>query len=272
MLFNSIFRSYGSEIARLTAARVSAKKGYDVARRAGSGLAQAVFEDIKSLLDIVEKNLKRAERDNDLIYHQDVPPASALASIPPTSMVRLTVPTGLEDPKTTLGKQQGLFVELLSWGARVAIGKCSLHMAGAHGSLTNDVELYEDRKATFIKEEVAGAAQSLDDVQNRVFRELNLPSAVDALDAPIGLPPSLLRKAEEVRVDQGPERIGQVFDDVQMLAGRVQHILDDVSGCVTFSCYCLLTIAGNGHSRRRSIGGREGSPRAPGAGAITRGQ
>ncbi|KZV63101.1 BRO1-domain-containing protein [Peniophora sp. CONT] len=201
--------NYGSEIARLTAGRASAKKGYDVARRAGSGLAQAVLEDIKSLLDIVEKNLKRAERDNDLIYHEDVPPASALASIPPTSMVRLTVPTGLEDPKTALGKQQGLFAELLSWGARVAI------------------ELYEDRKATFIKEEVAGTSQSLDDAQNRVLRELNLPSAVDALDAPIGLPPSLLRKAEEVRVDQGPERIGQAFDDVQMLAERTQRILDD---------------------------------------------
>ena len=134
MTLISVLRSYGSEIGRLTAARTSAKKGYDVARRAGSGLAQAVFEDIKSLLDIVEKNLKRAERDNDLIYHEDVPPASALASIPPTSMVRLTVPTGLEDPKAALGKQRGLFSDLLSWGARVAIGQ----LRPQYGSLTHD--------------------------------------------------------------------------------------------------------------------------------------
>ena len=71
---------------------------------------------------MVEKNLKRAERDNDLIYHEDVPPASALAAIQLTSMVRLVVPAGLDDPKAILGRQAGLFAELLSWGARVAIG------------------------------------------------------------------------------------------------------------------------------------------------------
>ena len=30
----------------------------------------------------MQKNISRAERDNDLIYHQDVPPASALPLIP----------------------------------------------------------------------------------------------------------------------------------------------------------------------------------------------
>ena len=230
----------------MTAARVSAKKGYDVARRVGSGLAQAVFEDVKSLLDIVEKNVKRAERDNDLIYHEDVPPASALASIPPTSMVRLTIPTGLEDPKTALGKQPGLFSELLSWGARVAIGKCTMTVRPT--KLINEAELYEDRRMTFIKEEVTGTAQALYDTQNKVLRDLNLPSAVDALDAPIGLPPSLLRKAEEVRVNQGPERIEQAFDDVQMLASRAQRILDDVSHYPAEHCTRLI-ITGHGYPR-----------------------
>ena len=39
---------------------------------------------------------------------------------------------------------------------------------------------------------------------------LNLPSALDALDQPIGLPPSLLKKAEEVRLEKGPDRIQPV--------------------------------------------------------------
>ena len=97
-----------------------------------------------------------------------------------------------------------------------------------------------------VKDDVAGAAQSLDDAQNRVLRELNLPSVVDALDAPIGLPPSLLRKAEEVRVSQGPERIEQEFDDVQMLASRAQRILDDVSRYPAEHCTRLI-ITGHGY-------------------------
>ena len=60
------------------------------------------------------------------------------------------------------------------------------------------------------------------------LRTLNLPMAVEALDRPIGLPPSLLSKAEEVRTDRGPERIDQAVEDVKTLARRAQKILDDV--------------------------------------------
>ena len=41
----------------------------------------------------------------------------------------------------------------------------------------------------------------------RALRKLNLPSALEALERPIGLPPSLLRKAEEVRLEDGPARL-----------------------------------------------------------------
>jgi programmed cell death 6-interacting protein len=77
----------------------------------------------QSLLEIVDSNLVRALRDNDLIYHQDVPPASSLPVIQPASMVESVVPSGLLEPKIILGSDNLIFGNLISWGAQTAIGR-----------------------------------------------------------------------------------------------------------------------------------------------------
>jgi programmed cell death 6-interacting protein len=56
----------------------------------------------------------------------------------------------------------------------------------------------------------------------------NLPAALDALDKPIGLPPSLLKRAEEVRLENGPERVEKSLEDVEMLAQRAMAVLTEV--------------------------------------------
>ena len=61
-----------------------------------------------------------------------------------------------------------------------------------------------------------------------LLESLNLPAALEALDRPIGLPPSLLRKAEEVRLERGPERIEASIRDVQTLANHDSGLLDEV--------------------------------------------
>ncbi|KAI0635957.1 BRO1-domain-containing protein [Trametes polyzona] len=198
---------YGEEIARLTEAQVLAKKGYDIGRR--SGVAQAVQQDIKSLLDIIQKNVSRAERDNDLIYHQDVPPASALPSIAEVAMAQPLIDPGLQDPKNVVGKDGVIFGELLGYGARLAI------------------EIYNDRKRNWVDEEIRDRSRHLDDALASARERLNLPAALDALERPIGLPPSLIKKAEEVRLESGPERIDTYIRDVQALAQHVSSLLDE---------------------------------------------
>jgi programmed cell death 6-interacting protein len=64
---------------------------------------------------------------------------------------------------------------------------------------------------------------------------MNLPAALEALERPIGLPPSLLHKAEEVRLEDGPGRIAASIEDVQRLAQHDQTILDEV-GLFSHSC------------------------------------
>lgn len=77
----------------------------------------------KSLRENVEKNIIRAERDNDLIYHQDVPTPSALPPVQETNLANPTVPGGLANPVSVIGARLSLFEGLIGWGAREAISK-----------------------------------------------------------------------------------------------------------------------------------------------------
>ncbi|KAH9068320.1 pH-response regulator [Lactarius deliciosus] len=197
---------FGHEVARLAFAQSTAKKAYDMARR---GVSKLVWEDVKSLLEIVDSNLDRAQRDNDLIYHQDVPPASSLPAIQPASMVESVVPPGLLEPKKILGSDNLIFGNLISWGAQTAI------------------EIYNDRRNTAIKEYIKDRAQQLNDGYTRELQSQNLPAALDALDKPIGLPPSLLKKAEEVRSENGPERVEKSLEDIEILAQRAMGVLTE---------------------------------------------
>ena len=72
----------------------------------------------------------------------------------------------------------------------------------------------------------------------RELQILKLPAALDALDKPIGLPPSLLKKAEEVRLENGPERGEKLLEDVQTLSRHAQAILTEVGAqcCRNWSC------------------------------------
>lgn len=79
---------------------------------------------------------------------------------------------------------------------------------------------------------------------------LNLPAALDALDRPIGLPPSLVKKAEEVRLESGPERIDTYIRDVQALAQHVSSLLDEVRAIRAHrrTIHPLINdLAGHGH-------------------------
>lgn len=60
------------------------------------------------------------------------------------------------------------------------------------------------------------------------LRELNLPTSIDALERPIGLPPSLLKKAEAVRLEEGPDRIEESIENVERFAEHNSRLLDEV--------------------------------------------
>ena len=58
--------------------------------------------------------------------------------------------------------------------------------------------------------------------------EHGLPTSLDALNRPTGLPPSFLRKAEEVRLGNGPENLRAMYENVENLHTQVTGLLDEV--------------------------------------------
>lgn len=74
-------------------------------------------------MDNAQKNITRAERDNDLIYHQDVPAGSALDAIPETAVAQIAIPPGLKNPQSVIGDDSVIFGEMPGWGAGEAISK-----------------------------------------------------------------------------------------------------------------------------------------------------
>lgn len=71
----------------------------------------------------------------------------------------------------------------------------------------------------------------------RTLQSLNLPFSLEALERPIGLPPSLLKKAEEVRLDEGPARIEESIENIEKLAERGAKLLDEVCNSVCLMFY-----------------------------------
>lgn len=73
----------------------------------------------------MQNHQARAEKDNDLIYHHDVPPSSLLEPILPATLANKNIPPGLAEPKNALEKsgEPDIFESLVSWGAREAISE-----------------------------------------------------------------------------------------------------------------------------------------------------
>ncbi|KAF9017119.1 BRO1-domain-containing protein [Hymenopellis radicata] len=147
-------------------------------------VAAAVQGDIQSLMVAVDTSLKRAERDNDLIYHKDVLAISTLAPIPHAAIAQLTTPVGLSDPRS-------------------------------------------HQKKNLMKDQISDKSKELRDTADAVLRDHNLPASLEALERPAGLPPSLLKKAEEVRMENGPTKIDSWFEDLRKQAKHVTNILDE---------------------------------------------
>ncbi|UZJ52778.1 hypothetical protein CBS101457_002098 [Exobasidium rhododendri] len=200
---------YGDEIGRLKLAEGLVKKALDSPKR---GTSEALQADLKSLQAVISTNLSRAMKDNDLIYLEPVTPASNLTPITAASMVDAKVPIEVSNPipylRDTPAPAYGkpLFRELVPYGVHVAIS------------------IFEERKESFIREELEMKREELDNLAASALQSLNLPGSLQALEQPVGLPPSLLRKSEEVQSEGGLRRLETLVDDV----GRVSRVDEDI--------------------------------------------
>lgn len=211
---------YGDEIGRLKVAETAIKRAFDAPR---TGISEALLADLKSLQGVIASSLKRAMKDNDLIYLESVTATNKLPMITSASMVTAKIPGEVSNPIPYLREKpepafgRPLFQELVPYGVHVAIS------------------IFDERKDSFVRDDIELKKDELDSLATSTLQSLNLPGSLQALEQPEGLPPVLLRKSEEIRSEGGLERLQALSHDVQKVAKMCRDMWHETSSQVRAS-------------------------------------
>ncbi|KAG5953117.1 serine/threonine protein kinase prr1 [Claviceps sorghi] len=194
-------KKYGEEVSRLIDAVACATEGLKSAK--GNHLNKSVVDDLNGLKRKVEADLKRAEKDNDMIFLNPVPPKSELRFLERANMAVARVPPQVAKPFDYLGDgaQFGpaLFSKLVPFTVHIA------------------VSIYEERRDRLVNQNILQQLETLNDSTHAFLSSIGLPGSIQALEKPLGLPPSLVQHAEELRQADAIGRIQKSFVDVEKL-------------------------------------------------------
>lgn len=152
-------RKYGEEVARLRDSLLCVNEGLKEQR----WINRTVLGDLNGLKSRVAEDLKRAEKDNDVIYLSPVPPKSELKTIERASMVLAKAPSQVTDAVSMLGDNgplgQPLFSKLVPYAVHIA------------------ASIYTDRRDRLVNETLIGELESMTDkLREYVFAELTTQS------------------------------------------------------------------------------------------------
>lgn len=203
---------YGEEVARLKDSLDAVNEGL----KEGRYLNKLVLGDLQGLKEKVSDTLKGAERDNDLIYLNPVPPASTLPAIQRAPMVMSKVPREISEATAFLveGGAYGapLFAKLVPFAVHVA------------------ASIYAERRDRLVNTTLVDELESLTTRIHELLQSLNLPGSLQALEKPLGLPPGLLAHAEKVRQQGGIGTLLRGMDDVAKLKANDAAVYQEAVG------------------------------------------
>lgn len=138
-------RKYGEEVARLQ----DSLRCVNEALKESKWINRIVLGDLNGLKSRVTEDLKRAEKDNDVIYLLPVPPKSELKPLDRAVMVAAKAPTQVTDAISMLGENGPLGQPLLSKLVPYAV-----HVAAS---------IYSDRRDRLVNENIIGKLESMTD-------------------------------------------------------------------------------------------------------------
>ncbi|KAI9731745.1 MAG: pH-response regulator protein palA/rim20 [Cirrosporium novae-zelandiae] len=192
-------RKYGEEVARLQ----DSLNCVNEALKEGRWINRMVLGDMNGLKRRVTEDLKRAEKDNDMIYLDPVPPKSELKTLDRANMVISKTPKEVSDGVSMLGEHKifgvPLFAKLVPY---------SVHVAAS---------IYVERKDRLINHTIIDELEAMTTRLRELLQSLNLPGALQALEKPLGVPPSITSKAEELRQQDALNRISRSIEDANKL-------------------------------------------------------
>jgi programmed cell death 6-interacting protein len=174
-------RKYGEEIARLGDSLVCVNDALKESR----WINRVVLGDLNGLKNRVQEDLKRAEKDNDVIYLQPVPPKSELKTLDRASMVKARVPDEVAKATEMLGDNApfgpALFSKLVPYAVHIA------------------ASIYVERRDRMVNDNIIAVLEAQTSKLRDLLSSLSLPGSLSAIEKPLGLPPSILSRAETLR-------------------------------------------------------------------------
>lgn len=201
-------KRYGEEVSRLQDSLACINAGLKETRYVN----KTVIGDMNGLRDRVQEDLKRAEKDNDMIYLLPVPPKQELKILDRATMVSAKVPKEISEATSLLGEHselgRPLFAKLVPYSVHVA------------ASIYAD---RRDRQVSQIIEDLEAMTTKVHDL----LKSLNLPGSLQALEKPLGLPPGLVSHAEEIRQQDGINRLHRSIEETAKLKDTDRAIYQD---------------------------------------------
>ncbi|KAK5991944.1 pH-response regulator protein palA/prr-1 [Cladobotryum mycophilum] len=204
-------RNYGEEIARLQDAVNCVIEGLKETR--GNYLNKVVVDDLQGLKAKLEGDLKRAEKDNDIIYLNAVPSKSELKILERANMAVPRIPPQVSNPYDSLGEGAefgpALFSKLVPFSVHVAIS------------------IYEERRDRMVNQNIIQELETLNENIHTLLSSIGLPGSLQALEKPLGLPPNLVQHAEEIRQADALNRLQRSFADIEKLRSADFDIFEE---------------------------------------------
>ncbi|KAF2673411.1 BRO1-domain-containing protein [Microthyrium microscopicum] len=201
-------RRYGEEVARLKDGLSCVTEALKESRY----INQTVLADLQALKERTQEDLKRAEKDNDMIYLMPVPTKGELKTIEPISMASAKVPPEVADPVSMLGENGQLGRPLFTKLVPYAVHQAALNYGERKDGVVNQTI-----------EELEGLTNKLHDL----LKSLNLPGALQAIEKPLGLPAGLIQHAEEIRQQDGPSRLQRSIQETERVKSNDRGIFQE---------------------------------------------
>lgn len=142
-----------------------------------------------------------------------MPPKSELKILDRANMAIVKVPKEVSEPSSFIGEHgefgMPLFAKLVPF---------SVHVAAS---------IYEERRDRIVNKNVVEELERLTTKIHETLQSLNLPGSLQALEKPLGLPPTLLAHADEIRQADVLVRVPRSFSDTAKLKASDEAIFGE---------------------------------------------
>lgn len=198
---------YGEALSRLR----SSSRIVEEALKIGT-VNEQVVKDLTDLNRVVQEELSKSERENDLIYLQDVPSEDSLPEPAKANLVKPLISSGMLHPVRALN-------ESAEYGKALFQSLIPYFVVETAAGIKEKCIKYVDAN---VKEPLAGASKQLDET----VQLLNLDYSLDAILKPQSVPDTIIKYQENIADMGGASKLDEMLSQLNSLKLKCHTQLD----------------------------------------------